>query len=235
MFVEGGIYHVYNRLASGESVFADPEEAREFIELLRYVKQRDGWTIFAWALMSNHYHVAIRSRAVPLPRGIQHLQGRFSQRINRKRRRTGALWQSRYQAKPINEQRYLDRVILYIHLNPVSGGLVDRPIDHVFGGHREIVKGVSSRSVYICVVDVNSVLDDHYDLVVNGMHIGEVANPEGGSVCYGAVLRGGANELLLKLVATRGKSTNLQISINNDEDSTTFGGSANHAWSVVAP
>ena len=41
VFVEGGIYHVYNRFASGEAVFADPEEALEFIELLRFVKKRD--------------------------------------------------------------------------------------------------------------------------------------------------------------------------------------------------
>jgi hypothetical protein len=39
VFVEGGIYHVSNRFASGEPVFADPEEAREFIEFLRFVKQ----------------------------------------------------------------------------------------------------------------------------------------------------------------------------------------------------
>jgi REP element-mobilizing transposase RayT len=94
VFVEGGIYHVYNRFASGKPVFADPEEALEFIELLRYVRQRDGWTIFAWTLMSNHYRLAIRSRAVPISRGFQHLQGRFSQRFNRGRKRTGALWQS---------------------------------------------------------------------------------------------------------------------------------------------
>ena len=54
VFVEGGIYHVYNRFPSGEPVFADPEEALEFIELLRYVKQRDGWTIFAWVFMTTH-------------------------------------------------------------------------------------------------------------------------------------------------------------------------------------
>ncbi len=140
VFVEGGIYHVYNRFASGENVFADPEAALEFIELLRFVKQRDGWTVFAWVLMSNHYHLAIRSRAVPISQGFHYLQGTFSRRFNRSRGRTGALWQSRYQAKPVDEQRYLDRVILYIHLNPVSGGLVERPTDHFFGGHREIVK-----------------------------------------------------------------------------------------------
>ena len=144
VFVEGGIYHVYNRFASGETVFADPEAALEFIELLRFVKQRDGWTVFAWVLMTTHYHLAIRSRAVPISQGFHYLQGTFSRRFNRSRGRTGALWQSRYQAKPVHEQRYLDRVILYIHLNPVTGGLVKNPTDHVFGGHREIVKRINN-------------------------------------------------------------------------------------------
>ena len=68
LFVEGGLYHVYNRFARGENVFADPEEAIEFVELLREVKQRDGLTVCAWALLSNHYHVALRTSVVPLSR-----------------------------------------------------------------------------------------------------------------------------------------------------------------------
>lgn len=53
--VGGGVYHVYNRVASGEPVFANPEEAVEFIEHIRSVKTRDGWTVFAWCLLSNHF------------------------------------------------------------------------------------------------------------------------------------------------------------------------------------
>ena len=119
-----------------------------------------------------------------------------------------------------------------------GGGGDDAPITPVTGPVETKDEGeanVSSRNVNICVIDVNSVLDDHYDLVVNGMSIGSVANPEGGAVCYGAMLRGGANELVLRLVATRGKSTYLKISINNDEYAATFGGSSNHAWTVIAP
>ncbi|MEJ2581536.1 MAG: hypothetical protein P8127_07855 [Acidobacteriota bacterium] len=52
--MEGGLYHVYNRFARGEDVFADPEEAIEFAELLREVKRRDGLTVLAWALLANH-------------------------------------------------------------------------------------------------------------------------------------------------------------------------------------
>ena len=35
VLIEGGVYHVYNRVASGEPVFADPEEAIRFIDLVR--------------------------------------------------------------------------------------------------------------------------------------------------------------------------------------------------------
>ena len=42
--VEGGLYHVYNRFARGEAVFADLDEARRFVEMILRVKARDGCT-----------------------------------------------------------------------------------------------------------------------------------------------------------------------------------------------
>jgi hypothetical protein len=35
VFVEGGIYHVYNRFARGDHVFGEGDEADRFIELLK--------------------------------------------------------------------------------------------------------------------------------------------------------------------------------------------------------
>jgi REP element-mobilizing transposase RayT len=54
VFVEGGVYHVYNRIGRGERVFGSAEEAARFVELLRHVVSRDGLTVYAWCLMSNH-------------------------------------------------------------------------------------------------------------------------------------------------------------------------------------
>ena len=153
VFVEGGLYHVYNRFARGESVFADPEEAIEFVDLLREVKRRDGLTVFAWALLSNHYHIALRTSAVPLSRTMQYLQGTYSRRFNRRWRRTGPLWQSRYQARVIDDQESFDRVMVYVHLNPVRAGLTDDPTDYVFCGHRELMGKVKDP-----LVDVDQAL-----------------------------------------------------------------------------
>ena len=143
ILIEGGLYHVYNRFARGEEVFADPEEAVAFVELLREVKGRDELTVYAWCLMSNHYHLAVRTSPVPLSRTMKHLQGTFSRAFNRRWRRTGPLWQSRYQAQLIKDQRYFDQVMVYIHVNPVRAGIVADPVDHAFSGHREIMGKVS--------------------------------------------------------------------------------------------
>ena len=65
ILVEGGLYHVYNRLAQGEEIFSDPEEAAGFLDLLRGLKQRDDLQIPAWSLLGNHFHPAVRTSAVP--------------------------------------------------------------------------------------------------------------------------------------------------------------------------
>ena len=61
ILIEGGIYHVYNRIGRGERVFDEETEASAFVSLLRDVVERDGLTVFAWCLMSNHYHLAVRT------------------------------------------------------------------------------------------------------------------------------------------------------------------------------
>ncbi len=137
-FVPGALYHVYNRISSGEAVFSEKANAEKLIELMREAKETGGWTIFAWCLMANHYHLVLRTSEVPLWRGLHRVQNGFSRWFNPRRGRTGPLWQGRYRAKMVAQERYLDQVILYVHLNPVRAGLTGDPGEYPWSGHREL-------------------------------------------------------------------------------------------------
>lgn len=139
VFLEGGIYHVYNRTSRGERIFSDEPVATVFVEKLREVKTRDGLQVFAWCLMANHYHLALRCGPVPLARSMQSLQQRVTREHNARRRVFGPMWQGRYRAKLVQEQRYFDTLLAYIHLNPVTAGLVGDPSEHRWSGHQEVL------------------------------------------------------------------------------------------------
>ena len=140
--IEGGLYHVYNRVGQGQRPFSDDIEAATFVDLLRDVKKRDGFVVFAWCLLPNHFHVALRTRSVPLWRTMRSLQHRYALGFNRRRGVLGPVWQSRYKAKLVEDQRYFDQLMVYIHLNPVKAGIVEDPAHYRWSGHRELVRKV---------------------------------------------------------------------------------------------
>lgn len=173
VFVNGALYHVYCRVARGEPVFAEREEARRFVSVVGEVRDRDGFAILAWCLMSNHYHLALRTGRVPLWRSMRLIQGRSSVGYCRRKRIPGPLWQGRYQAKVIEDQAYLNQLVAYIHLNPVVAGMARDPAAYRWSGHGEIV-GRRRPSL----VDVETTLALYGD------------TPDGARIAYLSTLRG---------------------------------------------
>lgn len=153
VFVDGAIYHVYARFGRGARVFADSGEAKQFLAILNDVKRTDGFTLLAWCLMPTHYHLAVRTGAVPLWRSLRLIQGRFAVSYNRRHRQLGSVWQGRYKARLVVGQESFTRLIAYIHLNPVKAGLVRSPGAYHLSGHRELEGRVSEP-----LVDVDEAL-----------------------------------------------------------------------------
>jgi REP element-mobilizing transposase RayT len=139
LFVPRATYHVYCRVARGEYVFDSDEEAIEFVDVLRRVRDLDGLTILAWCLMANHYHLVVTTGDIDLWRSMARLQATVARNFNRQHRYLGRLWQSRYRARVITTDEYFRQVVAYVHLNPVSASIVDDPARYTFSGHREIL------------------------------------------------------------------------------------------------
>jgi len=138
-FEEGRIYHVYNRVGGGSTEVADEELSATFVTLLRLAMGRDEAAVLAWCLLGNHYHLVVRQGPVPLSRPMKTLQQRMTRARNLHCRVFGPLWQGRFKAKEVVDERYLMQLVAYVHLNPVKAGLVEDVGDYRWSGHRDIV------------------------------------------------------------------------------------------------
>ncbi len=139
ILVAGGIYHVYNRVSRGEHIFRNEDEAERLEDLIARVKKRDDLQILAWCIMSNHYHLAVRMGEVALSRSMRTIHHRFSQSYNGRHRVFGPFWQGRYRSRFVDDPEYLRKLIAYIHLNPVTAGIVPNPAKYRWSGHREVI------------------------------------------------------------------------------------------------
>jgi REP element-mobilizing transposase RayT len=120
----GAIYHVINRGNYRRDLFISPGEAKAFLATVKETKERMGWRVHAYALMRNHYHLAIETPEPNLVQGMHWLQTTWSSRFNRFRSESGHLFQGRYRALLIENGAVLGKVVDYIHLNPVRAKIV---------------------------------------------------------------------------------------------------------------
>ncbi len=123
--VAGGIYHVIARGNERRDVFRDDEDRRLYLGRLAECRDRYEFGVLAYCLMPNHIHLAIERGPVPLSKVILALHGFYSQKFNLRHERVGHLFQGRYKAFLVEQDRYLEGLIRYIHNNPVKAGLVE--------------------------------------------------------------------------------------------------------------
>ena len=80
--VAGGIHHVRDHVSCTHYVFRSDDEADRLEVALAETKKRDGCLVLARCVMPNHYHLAVRTGAVPLSRSMRRLGGGFTQQHN---------------------------------------------------------------------------------------------------------------------------------------------------------
>ena len=119
----GAVYHVMNRGNYRTDLFSLEKTGESFEETLFQACSRFGWKLFAYVLMSNHYHLALETQDANLVAGMQWLQSTFANRFNRLVRDRGHVFQGRYKALLIEDEGSLLRVVNYIHLNPMRAGI----------------------------------------------------------------------------------------------------------------
>ena len=122
--LSGGLYHVTWRGDRREDIFLDDTDREAWLEILAHCCERYNWAIHVWCQMTNHYHLVVETAEANLAAGMRQFNGVYTQRVNRRHRRVGHVFQGRYKAILVERDSYLLELARYVVLNPVRAGMV---------------------------------------------------------------------------------------------------------------
>jgi REP element-mobilizing transposase RayT len=105
----------------------DDFDRKAFFRFLSDVIARLDWSCLAFCLMTNHYHLLIRTPEPDLPIGMHRLNFLHAYRFNRRHGYKGHLFERRYFAELVRNESQLVATAQYIELNPVRAGIASSP------------------------------------------------------------------------------------------------------------
>ena len=133
--------------------------------------------------MDNHYHILLETPLGNLSKILHHINGAYTTYYNTKRKRSGHLFQGRYKAILVEKDSYCKELSRYIHLNPIRGGLADRPSEYRWSSYRCYIgkekkpAWLTTESVLGYFGDDDSSAQDNYGKFVDGAFEAETKNP----------------------------------------------------------
>jgi putative transposase len=121
----GILHHVIIRGIERRPIFTRIADRRDFFESCGNLFEESRTCCYAWALLSNHAHLLVRTGDVPLSKVMARLLSGYATRFNRRHARSGHLFQNRYKSIVCQEESYFKELVRYIHLNPLRAHLVE--------------------------------------------------------------------------------------------------------------
>jgi REP element-mobilizing transposase RayT len=120
----GTLHHVIVRGIEKGPIVADDADRDAFVLRLGRLAVETQTAVYAWALMSNHAHLLLKTSRYGLPGFMRRLLTGHAITYNLRHQRHGHLFQNRYKSIVCEEDAYFRELVRYIHLNPMRAGLV---------------------------------------------------------------------------------------------------------------
>lgn len=178
-----------------EEIFKNDRDRSSFLARLGTVLEESETACYAWALIPNHFHLLLRTGAVPLSTAMRSLMTGHAVSFNRRHGRHGHLFQNRYRSIICQEDAYFFELVRYIHLNPLRAGIVedmDRLNRYPFSGHA-VLMGVHRKSwqkseevLAHFGTTPRSARRNYGDFVAQGMEQGRRSDLTGGGILRSA-------------------------------------------------
>lgn len=190
--VNNEYYHIFTRSIAKYIVFNDQAEFRRILKLIalhRFIDFDYSYSQFtefsmrnqkniirnlenkndilveivAFCIMPTHIHLLIKQIS---DNGITKYMGRtlnsYSKYFNAKHQRTGPLWASNFKNVLVSNNEQLLHLTRYIHLNPVSAGIIEKPEKWQFSSYKEYSSPSNNKNNLCNYKDIISLSSKEY-------------------------------------------------------------------------
>jgi len=137
----GALHHVIVRGIEGKYIFQVEYDKKELYTRLKELLAKSELQIYAWSIMSNHFHLAIQTGKTTLSEFMRSLLTGYAINYNKRHKRKGYLFQNRYKSILCDADEYLLPLIRYVHLNPVKAKMITfgQLKEYKWTGHAELI------------------------------------------------------------------------------------------------
>lgn len=167
IFKKGDIYHIFNRSIAGFQIFKNKNNGWCFMDRLEYYNNKLVKKSFSrylqdnikydyqnllipqehphvkyisYTIMPTHYHLVVKILTEnEFSSYMSNVENSFSRHFNLKFKRKGPLWESRFKAVKIANEKQLLHLTRYVHLNAVTDYLVDKPEEWEQSSYRDYI------------------------------------------------------------------------------------------------
>ena len=129
--------HVFPRGINGGIIARDDDDHDHLLRVIVQATRRHGVELNAYALMTTHYHLIVTPTGEgALAKAMQAIGIRHTRYFNRKYGRKGTIWNERYGAALLQDERYWYTCLRYVELNPHRAHMVATPEDARWSSYR---------------------------------------------------------------------------------------------------
>jgi putative transposase len=138
LVVPNGYYHAVSRGNNRQLIFDDTLRRLHLLHLGEVVREFD-WEVYAWALMSSHYHLVFRIGELGLSEGMHRLNLRLARASNARFGRINHSLGQRFWSTNIETDEHFFASIRYTLWNPARAGIGAHPEDSSWTSFRPSV------------------------------------------------------------------------------------------------
>ncbi|GGA19070.1 transposase [Psychrobacillus lasiicapitis] len=160
-------YHVTVRGNNRQNIFLNEADFALFFQALHYTHQKHPFTVIAYCMMNNHYHLLIRSPKVPLYNVLTIINKRYSNYFKRKYHFFDQLYETHFFANMVSHPIGLLNVSSYIHQIPLrtTKAHTDRIELYPHSSYKYYIKQTKSQPSFINTQLLPSIIEQYPEIV----------------------------------------------------------------------